>query len=290
MTGSGQENYIKGMGFIILSSLGFGSMSFFVRMAGDLPSVEKSFFRNLVALFFAVAVLLQQRTPLTVPKNCRPALLARCVCGTVGILCNFYAVDHLLLADANILNKLSPFFAIIFSYFFLKEKIRPFQVLCMLLAFGGCLCIVKPGFENAAPIPAMIAVLGGLGAGMAYTMVRKIGTQGVKGPVIVFYFSLFSTLIVVPYIAVHFVMPTLRQVLILICAGLGAALGQFSITAAYSYAPARKISIYDYTQIFFTAILGFLFFREIPDALSFIGYGLILSGSLLMFLYNKREG
>ena len=131
-------------------------------------------------------------------------LILRCVCGTLGILCNFYAIDHLLVADASILNKLSPFFAIIFSFLLLKEKIRPAQAACVALAFIGCLFVVKPGFQNAALVPALIGVCGGLGAGIAYTMVRVLGTHGVKGPVIVFYFSFFSCLSVVPWMVFHF--------------------------------------------------------------------------------------
>ena len=289
MTETKNDNYVKGILFILLATLGFGFMSFFVRLSGDLPSVEKSFFRNLVAAIFATGVLIRNKVPLTVKKECRFPLFIRCACGTTGILCNFYAIDHLLLANANILNKLSPFFAIIFSYFILKEKIKPIQFFCLILAFFGCLCIVKPGFQNVELFPALMGVLGGLGAGIAYTMVRKMGMYDMKGPVIVFYFSAFSTLIVIPWIATHFVMPTPKQILILIGAGLGAACGQFSITAAYKCAPAREISIYDYSQIIFTAILGFLFFGEIPDILSFLGYVLIIGASLFMFLYNKRH-
>ena len=289
MTETKNDNYVKGILFILLAALGFGFMSFFVRLSGDLPSVEKSFFRNLVAAIFAAGVLIRDKVPLTVKKECRFPLFIRCACGTTGILCNFYAIDHLLLANANILNKLSPFFAIIFSYFILKEKIKPIQFFCLILAFFGCLCIVKPGFQNVELFPALMGVLGGLGAGIAYTMVRKMGMYDMKGPVIVFYFSAFSTLIVIPWIAAHFVMPTPKQILILIGAGLGAACGQFSITAAYKCAPAREISIYDYSHIIFTAILGFLFFGEIPDVLSFLGYVLIIGASLFMFLYNKRH-
>ena len=289
MTKTKHDNYVKGILFILLAALGFGFMSFFVRLSGDLPSVEKSFFRNLVAAIFAAGVLIRDKVPLTVKKECRFPLFIRCACGTTGILCNFYAIDHLLLANANILNKLSPFFAIIFSYFILKEKIKPIQFFCLILAFFGCLCIVKPGFQNVELFPALMGVLGGLGAGIAYTMVRKMGMYNMKGPVFVFYFSAFSTLIVIPWIAAHFVMPTPKQVLILIGAGLGAACGQFSITAAYKCAPAREISIYDYSQIIFTAILGFLFFGEIPDMLSFLGYVLIIGASLFIFLYNKRH-
>jgi drug/metabolite transporter (DMT)-like permease len=187
-----QENYIRGMIMIILSAFFFACMNVSVRLAGDLPSVQKSFFRNLVAAFFAAIILIKNHTAPKVEKTQWGSLFLRCAFGTLGILCNFYAIDHLLVADASILNKLSPFFAIIFSFLLLKEKIKPAQAMCVILAFVGCLFVVKPGFENAHLIPALIGVCGGLGAGIAYTMVRKMGTHGVKGPVIVFYFSCFS--------------------------------------------------------------------------------------------------
>ena len=186
-----QENYIKGMIMIILSAFFFACMNVSVRLAGNLPSVEKSFFRNLVAAVFAAVILCKDHTLPKVNKKYWGPLILRCVCGTMGILCNFYAIDHLLVADASILNKLSPFFAIIFSFLLLKEKISPTQAACVALAFVGCLFVVKPGFHNAEFMSALIGVCGGLGAGIAYTMVRVLGTHGVKGPIIVFYFSVF---------------------------------------------------------------------------------------------------
>ena len=75
----------------------------------------------------------------------------------------------------------------------------------------------------------------------------------------------------------------------LIGGGAGAAVGQFGITAAYKYAPAREISIYDYTLVIFAAIWSFIFFGELPDWISIIGYVLIFGMSALMFLYNNRH-
>ncbi len=82
---------------------------------------------------------------------------------------------------------------------------------------------------------------------------------------------------------------TLQQFLILIGAGAGAAVGQFGITAAYKYAPAREISIYDYTLVIFAAIWSFMFFGELPDWISILGYVLIFGMSALMFFYNNRH-
>ena len=104
----------KAIGFILLSAFGFAMMSTFVRLAGDLPSIQKSFFRNVVAMVVAAVVLRREGVGVRWEKGNLPLLLLRSVCGTLGIFCNFYAIDHLVLADANILNKMSPFFAILF--------------------------------------------------------------------------------------------------------------------------------------------------------------------------------
>ena len=70
----------------------------------------------------------------------------------------------------------------------------------------------------------------------------------------------------------------------LICAGLTAAAGQFSITAAYRCSPAKEISVYDYTQIIFSAILGLIIFQQIPDM-----YSIIIISAVIMFVLNNRN-
>ena len=72
-------------------------------------------------------------------------------------------------------------------------------------------------------------------------------------------------------------------------AGVCAAVAQFCITAAYSNAPAKEISVYDYTQIIFAAGLGFLLFAQIPDWLSILGYCIIIAMAVVMFFYNKES-
>lgn len=185
---------------IILSAFFFACMNVSVRLAGDLPSVQKSFFRNLVAAVFAAIILTRKHMVPRVQKQYWGPLFLRCAFGTLGILCNFYAIDHLLVADASILNKLSPFFAIIFSFLLLKEKITPTQGACVFLAFIGCLFVMNRGFRMRHWIPALIRCLRWAWTGVAYTMVRVLGTHGVKGPFIVFYFSVFSCLFVLPYL------------------------------------------------------------------------------------------
>ena len=72
-------------------------------------------------------------------------------------------------------------------------------------------------------------------------------------------------------------------------AGLSATLGQFSITAAYTYAPASELSVYDYTQIVFAALLGMIFLGEVPDIISILGYLIICGAGIAMFLIRRKK-
>ena len=282
----------KGIICIILSAFCFALMSCCVRLAGDLPSIQKSFFRNLVAALFALIFLMKDiRAGKDVSINRRqlPFLLLRSIFGTIGILCNFYAVDHLVLSDASMLNKMSPFFAILCSYFVLKETITPIQGGAVLFAFIGALFIIKPTLSNMDLFPSMIGLLGGLGAGTAYTMVRRLGQTGINKTVIVLFFSSFSCLVTLPFLIFDYHPMSGLQIAALIGAGLAAAGGQFSVTNAYCFAPAREISVYDYTQVIFSALLGFFLFGQVPDLLSLVGYVLICGTGIGMFLYNRRH-
>lgn len=279
----------KGVCCILLSSFSFALMNLFVRMSGDLPSIQKSFFRNFIAMLFALAILMKERPEIKLDGPSKKYLFLRSLCGTIGILCNFYAVDHLVLADASMLNKMSPFFAILFGILILKEKIDLFQGLCVAAAFTGALFVIKPTPSNLACFPALIGLMGGLTAGMAYTYVRALGTRGVKGPFIVFFFSAFSCVCTLPYLIFNYHPMTMEQFGILLLAGLAAAGGQFTITAAYTFAPAREISVYDYSQIIFSAVLGFFVFGQVSDALSWLGYLIITSTAIAMFLRNNHS-
>ena len=207
------NNTNKGIILITASAFCFALMGMFVRLAGDLPAMQKSFFRNIVALVFSVAVLLKEHKKITVPKSAVKYLFLRAFFGTVGIVCNFYAIGKLVLADASILNKMSPFFAILGSLLILKEKISPKKAIIVLAAFIGCLFVIKPTFRNAELIPSLIGLLGGFGAGIAYTMVHKLGQEKVEGSFIVFFFSAFSTLVFLPFMIAEYKPMTALQLI-----------------------------------------------------------------------------
>lgn len=278
----------QGIFFIISAGFFFALMTLFIRISGDLPTMQKTFFRNAVAAIVAVAMLAKSKEGFRIKKGSYGDLFWRSICGTLGMVCNFYAVDHMGLADANILNKLSPFFAILMSIMILKEKANIVEWISVAVAFIGAVFVVKPAM-NMQFVVALIGVLGGLGAGMAYTFVRKLGKKGERGPVIVMFFSLFSCAFTLPFFLVQYQPMTGRQWLYLILAGVCAAGGQLSITKAYTKAPAKEISVFDYTQVLFAALLGFFFLGQIPDVLSVIGYVIIIGSAIFKWNYLQKQ-
>ena len=278
----------KGILCIIFSALSFAFMSLFIKLSGDIPTLQKSFFRNFVAALVAFAMLKKNHTPLKCSKESFKYVFGRAFFGTVGIFCNFYGVDHLNIADASMLNKLSPFFAIIFSFFILKEKVANYQIGCLLTAIIGAMFILKPSGSAMLSVPALIAMVGGMGAGMAYTLLRKATGMGVKGPFIVFFFSVFSCLCSLPYCIFNYTHMEPIQCFYLFMTGVAATFGQFFITAAYSH--AKELSVYDYSNVIFAGILGFIILGEVPDVFSYIGCVLIIAPAVIMFIVgNKRE-
>ena len=281
----------KGIACIVASAFGFALMALFVRLCddfgGEITCFQKSFFRNVLALAIALAVFCRDRRRSRAGGDPRVAavlpagrawvpLVLRAVFGTVGIFANFYALSRIPIGEGMTLNKTAPFFTVLFSWILLGERVSWRQFGHLLLAFAGAALVMKPGFRGGGTFAAAMALTGGLGAGLAYVCVHQLGRMKVNGAFIVLFFSAFSCVASLPLTAVDFRPMTMAQVLILVGAGAGAALGQFGVTAAYRYAEPRSIAVYDYTNVIFTALLGFAFFGQVPDALSVVGFAVIL--------------
>ena len=273
----------KGLGilFILGAALMFAAMNLFVNMAGDLPLMQKVFFRNALTSVVVFIILCFQKPRFRIAnKGCVPWLFLRSALGLLGVILNFYAIDNIgSISDASILNKLSPFFAILFSVFLLKEKPRLYEIGFVALAFSGALFVVKPTF-TAASLPALAGVLSGASAGFAYSCVRVLSVKGERGMMTVFFFSAFSTLVALPFFIAFYEPMTPFQLFALLMAGVSATGGQFFITAAYRFAPAKEIAVFDYSQVLFAAVLGFLFLDQLPDLWSLAGYGIIIGAAV----------
>lgn len=275
--------------YMIASAFFFALMSTFVRLSGDLPTFQKMFFRNLIAAIIAVIILIKNKTSiLPYDKRNIPTLIMRTAFGMCGVFLNFYALDRLLLADASILNKMSPFFAIIFSFFLLKEKPSTWQSVIVVIAFVGSIFVIKPSFSNAQLIPSVMGFMSGVFAGAAYACVRKLTTNGEHSAYVVFVFSAVSTLVTLPLMLYYYEPMSMYQLCMLLLAGVSAAGGQFFVTLSYKNAPPKEVSVYGFSQILFTAVIAFFTLSQVPDIYSIIGYVIIISMAVMSFLYSNK--
>ncbi|WP_010531952.1 DMT family transporter [Lentibacillus jeotgali] len=276
----------KGILLLLVSALGFSLMGALVKLSGDLPTVQKAFFRNIVAAIITLGFVLRHNERIFGKKENQKLLLSRSALGAVGIVANFYAIDRLVLSDAEMLNKLSPFILIIFCAIFLKEKARKFQVVAIFVAFIGALFIIQPQF-SVEILPYIVGVIGAIFAAGAYTLLRVLGNKE-KYYTVVFYFSFFTTIVLLPFTVFLYEPMSWQQWVLLLLAGACATVGQFGITLAYKFAPANEISIFFYSTVVYSALLSIVLFGQIPTLLSVIGYVIIFGASFYMFLKNNR--
>ena len=285
----------KGIIAIIISAFGFSLMALFVRLCDDcggpVSSFQKSFFRNVIALAIAVTVWWRGRAARRKMRDvlslrAKVLLLFRSALGTAGIFAHFYALGHITIAEGLTLNKSAPFFTVLFAWTFLGEKANWRQLGTLVLAFAGVVLIAKPGFAGAEAFPLLIGLLSGVCAGGAYACVRALRRHEISPAFIILFFSAFSCLASVPFMVHRFDPMTASQVVVLLGAGVGAAIGQFGITLAYGYAAPKDIAVFDYSGILFASAFGFLFFGQVPDLLSVAGFVAII---LAAFALARRS-
>jgi drug/metabolite transporter (DMT)-like permease len=283
------NNRQKGIAFLIFSAFSFAVMNVFVRLSGDLPSIQKAFFRNLIAgTVILIFIIKDKENKPKLERRHVPLLLLRSMIGTLAMIANYYAVDHLILSDAVVLQKIGPFCTIIFSAFILKEKPKFIQVLFIFIAFIGAALVANPALNGGRVADYLIAIGGGVGAGLAYTLVRKISNDGCNKNIMIAFFSIFSCLFCLPFTIFGYVSMDRMQLIMLILAGVAATGGQIGVTYAYYNAPAREISVYEYFGVVFAALFSFFLFKEFPTIYALMGYLLVVLAGVLVFLYNRK--
>lgn len=282
-----EDNKPKAILYMLLSAFAFTVMQAIIKSTPGIPVLQKVFFRNLIGLIFTLFILKKNNLLVFGKKKNRKLLFLRATLGVFGIITYFYSIEHLPMADASIISKTSPFFVTLFAWLFLKEKLSKVQIPVLIATFIGAMLVIRPQF-SAEVIPALVGFSGAIFAGGAYTALRLL--KGKEDPTtIVFYFCFFSTAATLPFVVFNFVIPSITQLILLISIGATALVGQYGITLAYTYAPAAEVSIFNYSSIIVSAILGFILWSEIPDALSVAGGSLIILAGFYSWWYNQKN-
>lgn len=277
----------KGALLMVLSALGFSAMQIAIaKTAQGIPLFEQLFFRNLFACIAAFVSLRRKNLAAFGKRENRGLLVFRSAAGYAGMIALFYASGHAAQGDVAIINKMSPFVVTVLACLFLKEKFTAYQGAALGLAFGGALLVSNPTFQSHW-FPVAVAFLSAVFSGVAYTAIGALKNRE-PPEVIVFFFSLFSTIASGIAMLPQFKVPDARELTWLICIGVFAFVGQIALTQAYVHAPAAQVSIFNYSGILFSMILGNLFLGQVP-ALSSAAGGVLVFLAGIVILIGQRN-
>ena len=267
-------------------------MNTFLKLAGPIPIAEKIVYKNVICtiagfVFVAKTYGFKDKTLYFGNRKNIFSLSMRNICGILGITANLYALQHLILSTASVLQDLSVFFVVIFSFIFLKEKVRFWQVVLICVGFLGALVVINPTSVKFALAPALAAIFGAtMNSGTSVTM-RFLGKKAAPSTV-VFFSNLVSVIVFTPFMLMDYKVLSLHTTIFLILAGVFYTVVDFTIVLAYKYAPGREIAIFSYVDIVFSAALGFAVFGTFPKVTAIIGYAIIIAAAILLVLYNFK--
>jgi drug/metabolite transporter (DMT)-like permease len=257
-------------------------MSVFAKLAGErLPTMELVLARVIVTLIMSWWVI--KRIGIYPWGNNKKLLLLRGFAGFMGLSCYFYAIAHLPLADATVIQFCNPMLAALIAVFALKEQLRMVDVIAAVCSMAGVILVAQPTFlfARGAPLDQVavgIGLVGAIFSAIAYVVIRRLGSTE-HHMVVVFYFPLVTGPAALPILAIEgLVLPQGFEWLLLIGIGVAAQLGQIQITQGFKLETAGRASSVTYLQIVLAYTWGVLLFGEYPNAISILGALLVLIG------------
>jgi drug/metabolite transporter (DMT)-like permease len=300
---------LSGILLKVLSTLCFTMMAASVKwlglghLSGDgMPVGQIVFFRSFFALIpLLIWIAWQGEMSDAVVTRRIGGHLRRSLIGIGGMFAGFSGLALLPLADATVISFASPLIVVMLAALLLKEQVRIYRWSAVGIGFLGVVVAMSPHLsiasgEGPSALGAAFAFAGAVFAAFAMTEVRKL-TATEKTAAIVFYFSLFSSLIGLLTLPVGLFSPSLAwqwpgfaDFLILILIGVMGGLGQITLTAAYRRADSSIIAPFDYIAIIWASLIGYFAFDDAPGMAIMIGSAIIAASGLFVIYRENQLG
>ena len=249
------------------------------------PVLEIIFFRNAFA-FIPVMLYIWRTSGFGVLRTRRPgAHLTRSAVGLTGMICGFTAVSLLPLTQSTAISFSAPLFMVALSALILKEPVSLHRGLAVAVGFVGVLIMVHPDPRQFASVGVLFAIAAAAGSAGAMIAIREI-SRTEPGPTIVFYFTLAGAMVGLASLPFGWVMPSPGVLGLLVAAGLIGGTGQLLLTEAIRRAPVAVVAPFDYTQLVWAGLIGFLVWGETPAMLTLIG-AMVVAASSTYILWRE---
>jgi drug/metabolite transporter (DMT)-like permease len=279
---------LAGALLVLSASFTFAAMGALIKVVSiSLPNEMVVFFRNFCALVFILPWIWYSRSLGGVKTSFFQLHLLRSLAGLSAMYCFFYSIAHLQLSEACLLASTAPLFIPVIAYVWIREPVARKVRGAIIIGFIGILLILKPGVGVFQPI-AIVGLASGMFAALAMVTIRRMSASE---PTIriVFYFSALGTLISAVPIIWSWQSPQPKIWCYLVLIGVMAAFGQILLTKGYSLAPAAQVGPLTYGNVVFATFLGWLFWGESLDALTWAGAVLICIAGIIATRRTKTH-
>lgn len=270
---------------MLISTLAFSIMNLVVKLLPHIPATELILFRSFISLGLSYYTI--RRLKINPFGNNKTTLILRGVFGTIALTCYFFTIQNIPLASAVTLQHLSPIFTAILAFVILGEKLAPIQIVFFIMAFAG-VAMVKGFDERVDLLYFILGIIAAVFAGLAYTMVRKLGKTD-HPIVVVFYFPLVAIPAMLVFTAFNWVTPQGMDWFYLGLMGICTQVGQLYMTKALHTEKANKVIILKYLNIIYALVFGFFILGETHGFYSMMGIALVLSGIVLNVAYKPKK-
>lgn len=281
---------LRAIAFMLTGSLCFAAMNALARGMRHIPWPALGFSRALIG--FTAAVLVARARGASLAIVDRRRMWERSVAGSTGMLCTFYALTHMPLADATALLNTTPLWIAALAWITLRERLSPRVWIALAIAFAGVLLVERPGLRVDG-FAGVVALGAGLAGALAMVSLRKL--SGETPDAVVVHFSAIATGILGLAFARHLIfegvpaMPSPRDAGMVLLMGLAATGGQFSITRAYALDKAARVGASGWIQLALALAIDALVFHRWPDHPALAGITLLLVSGALLVDDARRE-
>lgn len=287
--GPDRHNPVAGILWMVMAAFCFTASITLVKALqdGGMTVFQMVLFRQIFGLALFTPILVRG-WPGVVKSDVRPRHFIRAATGFIGMSCAYYSVSLINLADSVALQFTLPFFVMFFAVWLLGEKLRPHRVIATVIGFVGVLIIVRPGFATLNE-GVFFAIVGTVFYAASDTNARYLARYDRLPAIMLHNFVFMMPLAAIPT-AFFWVTPTAEmwpQVLGFVVAGVGA---QFCLTKSFGAAEASLVSPILFLRLPFVAILGWMFFGQTTEALTWVGAGIIFAATIWMTHVETRRG
>lgn len=285
---------LRGAVLTVIATLCFTIMGSLIKATPDVPVGEAVFFRAFFTLPVVVVWLVlthDLRNGLKVSNRMMHARRALAGCCAMGL--GFAGLRFIPLPEATALRFITPVFILIFAALILGERFKIFRLFAVCLGLIGVGIIMWPRMTFDLSDLAFLGVIFTLAsaalAGLAQVFVRSMA-QTESTAAIAFYFMATAAALSLLTLPFGWVVPTLRDGSLLVCAGIVGGFGQILQTSAFRQAEAGIIAPFTYAAMIWALVIGFIVFDEIPTSATLIGVVFVMSAGSLIVWRERRLG